>query len=268
MALSDAQKQTFYAYASKSEGNHTAFEWFMHLVPDELKDDPSEVEAFMDGAHVVTTEGAVVEVSDKDLSRVESGHNGGEYTTDNTIMENASMNRARGADNMTDAELSDIEVVNDFESAAIDGAEIFGSATEAEAFAEAATSSSEIFEAVADGILPITYGAKAAHAFWESTEGMEEGERLATTALVGGSTVLATYGALALVPGLNIVLGAVAVAKVGHMVIEQASKSTGNASAQTKIQWRKNLDAAARMREIEAEYEYKKAHGLLIDQQA
>lgn len=245
MALSDAQKQTFYAYASKSEGNHTAFEWFMHLVPDELKDDPAEVEAFMDGAHVVTTEGAVVEVSDKDLSRIESGHNGGEYTTDNTIMENASMNRARGADNMTDTELGDIEVVNEFESAAIDGAEIFSSATEAEAFAEAASSSSELFEAVADGLLPVTYGCKAAHSVWQATEGMEDGERLATTALAGGGTVLATYGALSLVPGLNLVLGGIAVWKLGSMAVNAMNQpAPGAASAETKAQWRARLEAA------------------------
>lgn len=139
MALSPEQKQVFYNYASKSEGNHTAFEWFNHLVPDELKDDPSEIEAFMDGGTVVTTDGDVVEVSDKDLSRIESGHNGGDYTTENAIMEDSSINRARGAADITPDELESIEATNAFETEAINGAEIFENAADAEAFAEAGT---------------------------------------------------------------------------------------------------------------------------------
>ena len=50
MALDPEQQARFYNIAAKSD--HTAFEWFNHLVPDNLKDDPSEVAAFMDGGTV------------------------------------------------------------------------------------------------------------------------------------------------------------------------------------------------------------------------
>ena len=52
-------------------------------------------------------EAVETELPDRDISRVESGANGGEYTPDNTIMEDASINRARGADNMTEVEYAD-----------------------------------------------------------------------------------------------------------------------------------------------------------------
>lgn len=146
-ALSPEQKQMFYNYASKSEGQHTAFEWFNYLVPDTLKDDPSEVEVYMNGGTVVTTDGDVVDISDKDLSRVESGHNGGEYTTDNTIMEDSSVNRARGAEDMSSSEYADANATNAFEAEAVDGAEVFASTEAAEAYAEAG---SDFFGAVGD----------------------------------------------------------------------------------------------------------------------
>ena len=125
MALDTAQKQMFYDIASKSEGNHTAFEWFMHLVPDPLKDSPEEVTTFMQGGTVILDDGTVHEIPDRDVSRITSGENGGEYTTENTIMENSSVNRSRGADNMTDAEYdtaleanaADVELIDTAEAA-------------------------------------------------------------------------------------------------------------------------------------------------------
>ena len=125
MALDTAQKQMFYDIASKSEGNHTAFEWFMHLVPDPLKDSPEEVTTFMQGGTVVLDDGTVHEIPDRDVSRIVSGENGGEYTTENTIMENSSVNRSRGADNMTEVEYdtaleanaADVELIDTAEAA-------------------------------------------------------------------------------------------------------------------------------------------------------
>lgn len=104
LALPESEKQRFYSIAAKESSDHTAFEWFNHLVPDELKDDPAQIEVFMDGGTVVS-EQVLHELPDRDVSRIESGHNGGDYTTDNTIMENSSVNRARGADNMSPEEL-------------------------------------------------------------------------------------------------------------------------------------------------------------------
>lgn len=112
LALDPSQKQMFYDIASKSEGQHTAFEWFVHLVPDQLKDDPSHVEVYMQGGTVTTADGTTYEVPDRDVSRIQSGDNGGEYTTDNTIMENSSVNRSRGADDMTSTEYQQAEAAN------------------------------------------------------------------------------------------------------------------------------------------------------------
>ena len=125
MALDTAQKQMFYDIASKSEGNHTAFEWFMHLLPDPLKDNPEEVTTFMQGGTITLDDGTVHEIPDRDVSRITSGDNGGEYTTDNTVMENSSVNRSRGADNMTEAEYdtaleanaADVELIDTAEAA-------------------------------------------------------------------------------------------------------------------------------------------------------
>ena len=39
------------------------------------------------------------------MSRIDAGVNGGDYTPDNVVLENASVNRARGGVDMTDTEL-------------------------------------------------------------------------------------------------------------------------------------------------------------------
>ena len=115
-----------------------------HLVPESLQDNPQEVEVFMNGGTVEQQvwvhdqgmasghyETVTHEISDKDVSRIQSGANGGEYTPDNTIMEDASINRARGADNMTAQELDAAEATVDAESVLIDGGEIFIDGAEA-----------------------------------------------------------------------------------------------------------------------------------------
>ena len=58
--------------------------------------------------------------------------------------------------------------------------------------AETATAGDTIVETVLDGVLPVTIGAKCAHSVWKSTEHMDDGERLAVTALGGGVGVLGT----------------------------------------------------------------------------
>lgn len=123
MALDPSQKQMFYDIASKSEGNHTAFEWFMHLVPDPLKDNPEQVTTYMQGG-TVTVDGTEHVIPDRDVSRITSGENGGEYTTENTIMEDSSVNRSRGADNMTEAEYDTALEANAADVELIDSADI------------------------------------------------------------------------------------------------------------------------------------------------
>ena len=271
------QKERFYNIASK--GDWTAQEAYDHLVPDDLKDnDPEDIETFMDGGEV-TVDGETYVLPDRDVSRIESGHNGGEYSVDNTVMEESSVNRARGADDMTADEFQTATESNSEAVDLLDAAD--GGAETLEV--TASTASESVLEGVFDAVLPITYGCKAAHAVWEANEDMSEEERVAVTALAGGATVGATYTALALIPGLNLVLGGIALWKLGEAglkLAEQASaSSTKSKEVQQAIQdaFFKDCDRAEKarrynsmsaMERIQAEYEYKKANGLLIDQQA
>ena len=197
-SLSSSQKQMFYDIASKSDGNHTAFEWFMHLVPDELKDDPHEVETYMQGGTVVTSEGETVTIDDRDVSRIQSGENGGEYTTENTIMEDSSVNRARGADNMTASEYDTAVADNAVDTQLIDGSTQFSESVDlgaTEAFTEVATGSTEVFGTVAevaiDCILPAVVATKVAYNSHKS------GDDGTTTILKSGITFGGLYALMA-----------------------------------------------------------------------
>ncbi len=97
--------------ADKSD--FTGFAWFEHLVPESLMDSPNEILSFMNG-------NPQLGVTDKDVSRIESGHNGGEYTPDNTVMEDMSVNRARGAENMTESEFTTAELQNEADAEVIE----------------------------------------------------------------------------------------------------------------------------------------------------
>ena len=232
--LPSDQKEVFNNIAAKDgDPSMDGYDWFEHLVPTEIQDQPAMVDVFMDGGTVtkdvwVYDQGAAsghyeqvsFEMADKDVSRIQSGANGGEYTTDNTIMENASANRARGADNMSAEELESIQEANALEAELLDGAEVLTESAEASttAFQTAATTAEAgdgLLGAVLDGVLPATYGAKLAHEVWKETDHMPTGERVATAALAGGIATGATYTALAVVPGLNLVLGGIALYKLG-----------------------------------------------------
>lgn len=136
----------FIAVARKDPEGRTAAEWFEHLVPENLQDSSYETEVFMDGGTVTREEWVYdqgrgsghyetveYEIGDRDVSRIESGHNGGDYTHDNTIMEDSSVNRSRGAEDMTDSEFDvaaeantvDADIIND----AIDPTEVVTATT-------------------------------------------------------------------------------------------------------------------------------------------
>ena len=73
-------REIFYNIASKaSEGN--AMDWLNHLVPAHLHNNPADIKDLM---------------GLKDVSRIISGEHGGEYTYENTILEDRSVNRGRG----------------------------------------------------------------------------------------------------------------------------------------------------------------------------
>ena len=121
-ALPTQVKQKFYDIAGK--GDWTAQEAYDHLVPDGLKDNPDEVTAWMDGSPELG-------INDKDVSRIISGENGGEYSVDNTIMEDMSLNRSRGSADMTDLEYEATVEANAADESIIEAA--FESASESSA---------------------------------------------------------------------------------------------------------------------------------------
>ena len=125
----------FIAVASKDPDGRTAAEWFEHLVPDSLQDSSYETEVFMDGGTVTQDvfiydqgrgsghwETVEHTIGDRDISRLEAGANGGEYTHDNTIMEDSSINRSRGGEDMTEVEYAEAVEANSVDAELIDGA--------------------------------------------------------------------------------------------------------------------------------------------------
>ena len=130
----------------------------------------------MTGANGGHYETVTYEVADKDVSRITSGLMGGEYTPDNTVMEDASLNRARGADNMTPAEVEAAEAVNAADAEVLEAASSVTSATtdvptsalEASTIAAPVAEAGEsVMDAVLDSVLPVTHGVKAAAEFWD-----------------------------------------------------------------------------------------------------
>jgi hypothetical protein len=112
----DIQDEFYYA---GRKGDWTQEEAYEHLVPDTLKDNPDEIRTFMNGGTVeqevwVYDQGRasghyeLIEISDKDISRIQAGKNGGEYSTENTIMEDMSDNRSRGGTDMTPEEYQQV----------------------------------------------------------------------------------------------------------------------------------------------------------------
>jgi len=229
----------FVNIANKPSSDMTAVEWFEHLVPAPLRDNPDEIEVFMNGGTVTQEvwvhdrgagnghyEQVSYDIADKDVSRIEAGVNGGEYTADNTIMENASINRARGGADMTPAEFEAAETVNAAESTLIDGGDFVVEGVEV-VTTEAPAAAGSVLDGVFDAVLPITYGAKAAHHVWQKSSHLDKKERVAKTALAGGAVVGGTYIALATVPGLNVVLGGIALYKLGSAAVRRANQQNG-----------------------------------------
>ncbi len=162
-------KEKFYSIASK--GDWSAYEAYNHLVPDTLKDNPEEVVTWMDGGTVsfevddynrgragTTTEQVEVEIPDRDVSRIEAG---GDYSPKNTIMEDMSVNRSRGAADMTGSEFEAAEAANATDTTLIENA--FESATEStELIADTATTTigDTAGSMLSDAILPVLGAVK------------------------------------------------------------------------------------------------------------
>ena len=155
-ALPTPIKQKFYDIGQK--GDWTAQEAYDHLVPDHLKDNPDEVAAWMDGDPTLG-------INDKDVSRIESGDNGGDYSTDNTVMEDMSVNRSRGADNMSEAELDITTEANSVDADVIEAhyQSVTEVATEADSLLE--TASETFFDALLPAVAAFKVGTYVADQF-------------------------------------------------------------------------------------------------------
>ena len=176
--LPTEQKDIFNAIAYK-DGNPDldGYNWFEHLVPNTIQDQPEMVEVFMNGGTVTQEvwvqdqgmanghyEQVSYEVADKDVSRITSGANGGEYTPDNTVMEDASLNRARGGDNMTTEELESVEAANASEVQLIDGGDVITETSDVTVNAlEAGEATSDILGTAVDVISDIAAPAIGAY---------------------------------------------------------------------------------------------------------
>ena len=112
----DIKDQFYYA---GQKGEWTFEEAYHHLIPEHLRDNPDEIRMFMNGGTVeqevwVYDQGRasghyeLIDVPDKDISRIQAGANGGEYSVENTIMEDMSANRSRGGTDMTPEEYQQI----------------------------------------------------------------------------------------------------------------------------------------------------------------
>ena len=163
MNLPIDQKEQFYSIASKSDEDMSAYEWFNHLVPTTLQNNPDEVRVFMDGDPSLG-------IPDRDVSRIQSGQNGGEYTSDNTIMENSSVNRSRGGDNMTDQEYKSAVNDNAADTQKIEDAFpeddpeplTLQQAADVTLAAEATSALAQVGELALDFVMPIVAGTTAA----------------------------------------------------------------------------------------------------------
>jgi len=217
--LDPATKQKFYDIAEK--GDWSAHEAYDHLVPDTLKDNPDEVVAWMDGDPSIG-------IPDRDVSRIESGHNGGEYSTENTIMEDASANRSRGADNMTQDEYqqvlednqADIEIIE----AHYQGENEIAQISESSELA-VITDDGGLLQTIgelAEVVLPATIAARFSYAVWQRTEGSVLDK---TAYALGGGAVAYTFAALLLAqPAVQLALAVATGIKVTSFVYNKLGK--------------------------------------------
>ena len=168
MALPPETRAMFERAASGND--HTAYEWFISLVPEPLRDNPDEIDVFMNGGEITLvntvgdrgvagggyTETDTITMPDRDMSHVVSDHNGGPMSTDNVVMENMHDNRSRGSDNMTDTEHAHVMETNEIDAELIDGS-IIGDTHALVAETESVTES--VLDGVLDGLLPATVAA-------------------------------------------------------------------------------------------------------------
>ena len=227
----DVQNKFYRVSVNDPEGR-TAMEWFEHLVPEELRDSSQETEVFMDGGTVTQEvwvqdqgmanghyETVEFEIDDRDVSRIESGHNGGEYTHDNTIMEDSSINRARGSENMSPEEFDAAEAANSTDVQLIND-----SMESTETLTTAATDSSEIFADAMGSVFEVAIAGIAAYKVGEYVhnnlpEDWDDSDKVMTTGAAGIGAALLTF-----TPPGQLIIGTVAIyklARLGYKVVRK-----------------------------------------------
>ena len=214
------------------------YDWFEHLVPEPIQNQPEMVEVFMNGGTVTQDvwvhdqgmanghyEQVSYEVADKDVSRITSGHNGGEYTPDNTVMEDASANRSRGADNMSSEELDSIQEANTIEADFIDGADVMvdGFETTASTSLDMAAEASSVLEVAGDVLTDIAAPAIGAYmAGTKVAQHMDSTEdKLGYGALAAGGGALLCMTPIG-ATGLAIYCGAKLGMRIGKFIVKKA----------------------------------------------
>ena len=232
----------FQAIAYKSDSGQTARQFFHTEVPDISKADPEAVQLLLDGGTVqipvdvyhqgaggVQTELVDYTIPNRDFSRIESGANGGDYTSDNVVLEEDTLNFRR-----QEADMTDVEVESATESLQTD-AEILN--TRLNDVADVGTSDlttaaevtgDSVLETALEGILPISMGVKGAHAAWEQNKHLPTEERVAVTALGAGAGTLGTYALLA-IPGVNILVAGYGVWQLTKLTCAGIDHLTKNA---------------------------------------
>lgn len=180
-------RNIFYAIAGK--GDWTAEEAFEHLVPETLQDDNREVLAWMNGDEARGW-------PDRDCSRIEAG---GDYSVDNTIMEDMSANRSRGDADMTPEELEEIKQQNELDAGEIeeyfsdlDAASVIGDVqdvADVALLAEAGEIAAGFMEFAVDFAAPVIGGGVAAKLAADRCETTKD--KIGWGSLAGGGTMLA-----------------------------------------------------------------------------
>jgi hypothetical protein len=211
-----------------NKGDWTAQEAFDHLVPESLQGDPQHVTVWMNGGEITTTEwvpargragGSYEEVTrelpDRDCSRIEAG---GEYSVENTIMEDMSDNRARQAADITPDELEEIKQTNAMQAEWIEEMldiedphtvlEDLEEVADVALLGEAAEIASGFLEVACDFLAPVAGGVWA---------GKTVADRCKTTADKVGYGSMATGGTIAVLmtPPGQLAIGGYLLYRVG-----------------------------------------------------
>ena len=113
--LSEQPESVQEIFESRASGRDVTPEELYEKVPDNLKNNPDEVTAYVEGSEAAGTE-------PRDVSRHQSGHNGGEYTDENTSWERSSDNRSAQEADMTPERQSQMEADNAADADVIESA--------------------------------------------------------------------------------------------------------------------------------------------------